>query len=171
MILQIFNKNKIIIIYLLTYLEIYIPMSYSLFFNKQKINYFIQGQDLNISFIFRNTFFVFIFYKKEKNISTLEFYKYIFIRKSVGNINTVTNIYNPNVYFLSIGFNPKLIKRKLNIHFFDLVEKKYDLKNQLLEVHNPSLRIRKKNYNLFSMFNIRNSQYKIKSKNYKLKSL
>ncbi len=117
-------------------------MSYSLFFNKHKINYFIQGQELNISFMFRNTFFVLIFYKKEKNISILEFYKYIFVRKSVGNFRTITNIYNPSIYFLSIGFNPKLIKRKLNIQFLDLVEKTYSIKNQLLKVNNPSISIR-----------------------------
>jgi hypothetical protein len=145
-------------------------MSYSLFFNKHKINYFIQGQELNISFMFRNTFFVLIFYKKEKNISILEFYKYIFVRKSVGNFRTITNIYNPSIYFLSIGFNPKLIKRKLNIQFLDLVEKTYSIKNQLLKVNNPSISIRIKNYNLLSMYNIINNQFKIKSQNYKLKS-
>ena len=146
-------------------------MSYSLFFNKQKINFFIQGQDLNISFIFRNTFFVIILYKKEKNISFLQFYKYIFFRKSVGFFETVTNIYNPNIYFIPIGFNPMIVKRKLNIKFIDIVEEKYSLKDQKLDINKrDDIKVKTKDYNLLSYYNLIKNQYKIKSKNYKLKS-
>jgi hypothetical protein len=146
-------------------------MSYSLFFNKQKINFFIQGQDLNISFIFRNTFFVIILYKKEKNISLLQFYKYIFFRKSIGFFETITNIYNPNIYFIPIGFNPMLVKRKLNIKFLDIVEEKYSLKDQKLDINKrDDVKLKTKDYNLLSYYNLIKNQYKIKSKNYKLKS-
>lgn len=146
-------------------------MSYSLFFNKQKINFFIQGQDLNISFIFRNTFFVIIIYKKERNISLFQFYKYIFFRKSVGFFETVTNIYNPNIYFIPIGFNPMIVKRKLNIKFIDIVEEKYSLKDQKLDINKrDNIKVKTKDYNLLSSFNLIKNQYKIKSKNYKLKS-
>ena len=146
-------------------------MSYSLFFNKQKINFFIQGQDLNISFIFRNTFFVIIIYKKERNISLFQFYKYIFFRKSVGFFETVTNIYNPNVYFIPIGFNPMIVKRKLNIKFIDIVEEKYSLKDQKLDINKrDDIKVKTKDYNLLSYYNLIKNQYKIKSKNYKLKS-
>ena len=147
-------------------------MSYSLFFNNQKINFFIQGQDLNISFIFRNTFFVIILYKKERNISLFQFYKYIFFRKSVGFFETVTNIYNPNIYFIPIGFNPMIVKRKLNIKFIDIVEEKYSLKDQKLDINKrDNIKVKTKDYNLLSSFNLIKNQYKIKSKNYKLKSL
>jgi hypothetical protein len=146
-------------------------MSYSLLFNKQKINFFIQGQDLNISFIFRNTFFVIILYKKEKNISLFQFYKYIFFRKSVGFLETVTNIYNPNIYFIPIGFNPMIVKRKLNIKFLDIVEEKYSLKDQKLDINKrDNVKVKTKDYNLLSFYNLIKNQYKIKSKNYKLKS-
>jgi hypothetical protein len=146
-------------------------MSYSLFFNKQKINFFIQGQDLNISFIFRNTFFVIILYKKEKNISLLQFYKYIFFRKSIGFFETITNIYNPNIYFIPIGFNPMIVKRKLNIKFLDIVEEKYSLKDQKLDINKrDDVKLKTKDYNLLSYYNLIKNQYKIKSKNYKLKS-
>jgi|688.fasta_scaffold42823_4 hypothetical protein len=146
-------------------------MSYSLFFNKQKINFFIQGQDLNISFIFRNTFFVIILYKKEKNISLLQFHKYIFFRKSIGFFETITNIYNPNIYFIPIGFNPMLVKRKLNIKFLDIVEEKYSLKDQKLDINKrDDVKLKTKDYNLLSYYNLIKNQYKIKSKNYKLKS-
>jgi len=146
-------------------------MSYSLFFNNQKINFFIQGQDLNISFIFRNTFFVIILYKKERNISLFQFYKYIFFRKSVGFFETVTNIYNPNIYFIPIGFNPMIVKRKLNIKFIDIVEEKYSLKDQKLDINKrDNIKVKTKDYNLLSSFNLIKNQYKIKSKNYKLKS-
>jgi hypothetical protein len=146
-------------------------MSYSLLFNKQKINFFIQGQDLNISFIFRNTFFVIILYKKEKNISLFQFYKYIFFRKSVGFLETVTNIYNPNIYFIPIGFNPMIVKRKLNIKFLDIVEEKYSLKDQKLDINKrDNIKVKTKDYNLLSYYNLIKNQYKIKSKNYKLKS-
>jgi hypothetical protein len=146
-------------------------MSYSLFFNKQKINFFIQGQDLNISFIFRNTFFVIILYKKEKNISLLQFYKYIFFRKSIGFFETITNIYNPNIYFIPIGFNPMIVKRKLNIKFLDIVEEKYSLKDQKLEINKrDDIKVKTKDYNLLSYYNLIKNQYKVKSKNYKLKS-
>jgi hypothetical protein len=64
-------------------------MSYSLFFNKHKINYFIQGQELNISFIFRNTFFVLIYYWKDKNILNFNLLKKLFLKKT----NRVINIY------------------------------------------------------------------------------
>lgn len=146
-------------------------MSYSLFFNEQKINFFIQGQDLNISFIFRNTFFVIILYKKERNISIFQFYKYIFFRKSVGFFETVTNIYNPNIYFIPIGFNPMIVKRKLNIKFLDIVEEKYSLKDQKLDINKrDDVKVKTKDYNLLSHYNLIKNQYKIKSKNYKLKS-
>jgi hypothetical protein len=146
-------------------------MSYSLFFNKQKINFFIQGQDLNISFIFRNTFFVIILYKKEKNISLLQFHKYIFFRKSIGFFETITNIYNPNIYFIPIGFNPMIVKRKLNIKFLDIVEEKYSLKDQKLDINKrDDVKLKTKDYNLLSYYNLIKNQYKIKSKNYKLKS-
>jgi hypothetical protein len=146
-------------------------MSYSLLFNKQKINFFIQGQDLNISFIFRNTFFVIILYKKEKNISLFQFYKYIFFRKSVGFLETVTNIYNPNIYFIPIGFNPMIVKRKLNIKFLNIVEEKYSLKDQKLDINKrDNIKVKTKDYNLLSYYNLIKNQYKIKSKNYKLKS-
>jgi hypothetical protein len=146
-------------------------MSYSLFFNKQKINFFIQGQDLNISFIFRNTFFVIILYKKEKNISLLQFYKYIFFRKSIGFFETITNIYNPNIYFIPIGFNPMIVKRKLNIKFLDIVEEKYSLKDQKLDINKrDDVKLKTKDYNLLSYYKLIKNQYKIKSKNYKLKS-
>jgi hypothetical protein len=146
-------------------------MSYSLFFNKQKINFFIQGQDLNISFIFRNTFFVIIIYKKERNISLFQFYKYIFFRKSVGFFETVTNIYNPNIYFIPIGFNPMIVKRKLNIKFIDIVEEKYSLKDQKLDINKrDDIKVKTKDYNLLSSFNLIKNHYNIKSKNYKLKS-
>jgi hypothetical protein len=146
-------------------------MSYSLFFNKQKINFFIQGQDLNISFIFRNTFFVIILYKKEKNISLLQFHKYIFFRKSIGFFETITNIYNPNIYFIPIGFNPMIVKRKLNIKFLDIVEEKYSLKDQKLEINKrDDIKVKTKDYNLLSYYNLIKNQYKVKSKNYKLKS-
>jgi hypothetical protein len=145
-------------------------MSYSLFFNEQKINFFIQGQDLNISFIFRNTFFVIILYKKERNISIFQFYKYIFFRKSVGFFETVTNIYNPNIYFIPIGFNPMIVKRTLNIKFLDIVEDKFSIKNQALEIVHPKIKVNRTNYNLLNSFDLIRHPFKIKLKNYKLKS-
>jgi len=126
---------------------------------------------LNISFIFRNTFFVIILYKKEKNISLLQFHKYIFFRKSIGFFETITNIYNPNIYFIPIGFNPMLVKRKLNIKFLDIVEEKYSLKDQKLDINKrDDVKLKTKDYNLLSYYNLIKNQYKIKSKNYKLKS-
>jgi hypothetical protein len=64
-------------------------MTNTLFFNKQKINFFVLGQDFYISFIFRKPFFVLIYYWKDKNILNFNLLKKLFLKKT----NRVINIY------------------------------------------------------------------------------
>lgn len=145
-------------------------MSYSLFFNDQKVNYFIQGQDLEIKFIFRKALFVIIFYRNAKEISIFEIYKYVFFRKPVSHLKTVTNIYNPEIYFLTIGLNPRLIKRKLNIHFLDIKEQIYRLIENRSKTQLPLFKLIPGTFNFSCPFNIINKNYKIKKPQYKLKN-
>ena len=64
-----------------------------------------------------------------------------------------------------------IVKRKLNIKFIDIVEEKYSLKDQKLDINKrDDIKVKTKDYNLLSYYNLIKNQYKIKSKNYKLKS-
>jgi hypothetical protein len=114
--------------------------------NKKPVNYLIHGQPLNYSFYFPYALFVIVYYKQLYKSSKnwiydssknwlinwfnnwiygfrnqwYDFFKNFRILSNRSEYNGFTNAYNKNMYFICIGLQLGIVKKKFEINKLDL---------------------------------------------------
>ncbi len=103
------------------------------------VNYLIHGQNLDLSFSFKDAFFVIIYYNQVPSIAkfkkgTFWFFKRLFFYKNEGVFKSAVNIYRPEIKIYTIGWKFRNLTIPLKIDKVTI-----DQKQPKIIVHTPKV--------------------------------
>ncbi len=95
-------------------------------FNGNKTAYLIQGQEFVLNFHFTRCLFVLVYYNNGKypdgRFHFNKFWNKIFLRSTKGAFESITNVYHPEIKFITFGYGIKIYSIVLKINFFNSIE-------------------------------------------------
>ena len=95
-------------------------------FNGNKTTYLIQGQEFVLNFHFTRCLFILVYYNNGKYPDTRfhfnKFWNKISLMSPKGAFKSITNVYHPEITFITFGFGIKIHRLPLKINFLNTIQ-------------------------------------------------